>query len=287
MIRRRPAGLVAMTSLLVAAACSSDDDAASSTNDAVTTVAPDAPPSTGSARSAPSSTATSAPTSPSTSQHPTTSPPATAPTSPPTDVTTVPITETTVERPPYERLAAALPDAGELELPADWVSRELDPTVPLDDDLAADFDPFLGLLACADGVLREGSGSVWAERSIVGPTVPLDDGLLGVRMTIERESSADSDADTAALSACGPTGAQVVVEPSSTTIDVAGRSIEARRLRVASEPTAEVPFPSVFDYVVAHDDGTTATVLLYGLDVGQDWSSRTDEVAGSILSRAD
>jgi len=290
-------GLVALASL-VAVGCSSGDDAAppsavAATAAAVTTVeasstmAPDTSATTGSTSPV---TTTDVPTTPTTAVAPSTGAPSTsdggtAPTT--TDPSTTEPTTTAIDIDAYDRLAAVLPDAVELDLPADWVTRQLDPTVVLDDDLIIDFDPFLGLVTCDDGVLREGTDVAWVERSIVGPALPLDDGLLGVRATIERESEEQSAADAAAVVRCVPTGAQVLIEPSEITIDVAGRSVDAQQLRVSSSPTEDVPFPGSFSYVVAHDGDTTATVLLHGLDMGQDWTTRTADIVARILERAD
>lgn len=257
---------VACAVAIVVTACSSDDDdTAPSTTPSIATVATTAP------------TAESTPTTP----------PASVPVPRPSTTAAATTAPETTGPSPYDTLPAALLDREDLELPPDWVTRELDPRVELNAAATADFDPFLGLLECADGVLREGPDGVWAERSIVGPGDPQDDGLLSVRMTIERESDADHAADLEQLQACAPTNPQVFVDPTSTSIDVAGRSVDGEQLHVSAAPTAEVAFPSAFTYTVAHTGDLTVSVLMYGLDLGHDWRSRSDQVAGRILDRAD
>jgi hypothetical protein len=267
---------VACALALLAAACSSDDDAASTTAPPVTSAAAATPPTD----AASTSPATSPSTSPATAVAATVPPPTTT-------LTTTTVAPVSAGATPYDALAAALLDREELELPPDWVTRELDPRVALDPALTADFDPFLGLVECADGVLREGPDAVWTERSIVGPGDPQDDGLLSVRMTIERESAADHAADLEQLGACAPTNPQVLVEAAPTSIDVGGRSVEGQHVLVSAAPTADVAFPSAFAYTVTHTDGLSVSVLMYGLDLGQDWGPRSDQVAGRILDRAD
>ena len=53
-------------------------------------------------------------------------------------------------------LEVALVNADDLGLPIDWIVRDLDPHMALDEAERADIDPFLGLLDCPDGAVREG-----------------------------------------------------------------------------------------------------------------------------------
>jgi hypothetical protein len=235
---------------MLLAACSDDDDAAPATASSVpaTSGAPSAAP--------PPSTAVEL---------------TVAPTAPPSTLVTPPSSAPDGS----SELADTLLDREQLELAGDWVTRDLDPRTELDPALEADFDPFLGLVECPDGVLREGPDVVWAERSIVSPSDPADDGLLSVRMTIERESEDAYLADVAELAACTPTNPQVLMD-----VDEGG-------VRVTAAPTAEVAFPSAFSYTVTHAGEWTVSVLMYGLDLGHDWDARSDLVAEQILDRAD
>ena len=193
-------------------------------------------------------------------------------------------------------LAVVLVSADDLGLPIDWTVRDLDPHTPLDEAAQADTDPFLGLLDCPSGGLREDVDVEWISRRFASPDLPLENGLLTVEVIVELESPAAADADREALDDC-EAGEFAQVE--STTIELgppssppssevpatepAGDPISAVALELLSSPTAEVAYPSAFNAVSVHADGRTITVILGGVDMGVSWEPLAADIAWQLL----
>jgi hypothetical protein len=196
-------------------------------------------------------------------------------------------------QPPPE-LRGALVSAADLGLPIEWVIRDLDPSVPIDDVVAPDIDPFLGLLECPEGAIREGADGQWIARRFSAPQLPLENGLLSVEVIVEIESAADAAADREALDECEPpefgelTVETVELEPPSTSpagpdTSAPAEPIPATALELLSTPTADVPYPSAFDLITAYVDGHTVTVILGGVDMAVSWRPIANQIAWQIV----
>jgi hypothetical protein len=192
-----------------------------------------------------------------------------------------------------DALAAALLDAEALGVPPDWAVRDIDAGDLADADVSADTDPFLGLLQCPDGTIREEGDRVWLARKYTAPEVPLENGLLWVEIIVEVESADDWNEDRAALDEC-TVPEQAEFDVSSTTLLVAATSVaapsstdagelEAATLQLLASPTAAVPYPSAFNATTVHVDGRTITVVLGGIDLGQSWQGIADDITVTAI----
>jgi hypothetical protein len=188
-----------------------------------------------------------------------------------------------------QSLQAGLLGPDVLAVPPDWAVRDLDNTITEDAEAFADTDPFLGLLRCAAGTIREGPDQRWLARKYTAPEVPLENGLLSIEIIVEAESSADWEDDREALGNC-TTSEQAEVAVSSTMLvadgstapsssDIEGAELEATTLELLASPTADVPYPSAFNATTVNADGRTVTVVLGGVDMGQAWQHLADEIA--------
>lgn len=194
-----------------------------------------------------------------------------------------------------DSLAAGLLDAAVLGVPPDWAVRDIESGAVADPGLAADTDPFLGLLQCPDGTIREGIDRVWVERKYTAPEVPLENGLLSIEIIVEVESTAQWEHDRDALDDC-TTFEQSEVEvartslvvpgwgaPASSTAPGDGDELEAASLQLLASPTADVPYPSAFNATITNVDGRTVTVVLGGIDTGQSWQAVADDLALTVI----
>lgn len=216
-------------------------------------------------------------------------------------------------------LFASLPAPETIGVPPDWAVRELTSRSAPELLEAPDADPLLGLLQCPDGVLRELPTVPWVARRLATPGVELENGLLAIELIVEDESKDEFDADVTALTETCTADEQVVVETSTTTLDLtaasaesvvatssgdsspttgvlvapktsvagtstSGTSLDATVISVRSAPTAAVPYASAWTLVTANDGERTATVLLSGLDFGDDWTEFAPPIAAQLFT---
>jgi len=196
-----------------------------------------------------------------------------------------------VTRPPPARLdelEVALLGADEVGVPATWAIRDLDPLV-LDPVLAAEADPFQGLIDCPEGALRR--TDAWLQRTFQAPEQPLDNGLLSIDLIIEVEDDASAAAGRAALAACTAVGPDTSVDAFDVEVTVPGDDsssavqIDATEVIVAAGPSADVPYPSVAVAVTARRNGRSVTVVAAGVDVGVPLPAVAEELVGRLLAR--
>jgi hypothetical protein len=189
----------------------------------------------------------------------------------------------------YEELASGLLSAEVLGVPPDWVIRDVDATVADDREQFAATDPFLGLLDCPEGTIREGSDRSWLARRYSAPEVPLENGLLFIEIIIEIESVDEWQQDREALDVCETAEyAEIHVDagkltPPGSTIDESETTASVA-VELLSSPTAEVPYPAAFNATSVNRDDRTVTVVLGGVDMGESWQHLADEIAGTALA---
>jgi hypothetical protein len=208
-------------------------------------------------------------------------------------------TPTTLPAVGAEQLVPGLLDADVLGVPTDWAIRDFDASLLQNAEVDADTDPFLGLLRCADGTIREEAEVVWVARTYTAPEVPLENGLLSIDIIVEAETLADWTRDRDALDDCSVSAqAEVNVSatrltmhaqatPSTPASSAAGgsREVEAATLQLLASPTAEVPYPSAFNATTINVDDRTITVVLGGVDMGQSFQPVADEIALTSAGR--
>ena len=204
---------------------------------------------------------------------------------------------TTASNAELERLTPGLLNAEVLGVPADWAVRDLDFTVADDADQFADTDPFLGLLQCPDGTVREGS-----DRRLAGaPSTPPRRYPSRTACSRSRSSSRSSpptewDEDRAALDDC-TTAEQaevaVVIHPArrfpsrptpSTAGEEDGETGQPPPSELLASPTADVPYPSAFNATTVNVDEHTVTVIVGGIDMGESWQRLADDIAVAAIS---
>ncbi len=182
-----------------------------------------------------------------------------------------------------ELLAAALVSSNDVGVPDSWAIRDLDPDVPAAQLTVADAELAFGVVPCELGPPVGEEQPPWLRRRFAAPAEPLDNGLLAVEIVAEVHDSEAFADRAAALMAC--TGDELVgIESerrSATTTE--GRPIEPVVLTVSAAPSAAVAFPSRHAVAVAHGDERTVTVVLSGIDQGQQWDADAVELAGRIL----
>jgi hypothetical protein len=205
---------------------------------------------------------------------------------------TPPMVDTSVPGSLPPELEVALVNAADLGLPIDWVVRDLDPHVLLDEAEQADTDPFLGLLDCPEGAVRENADVEWISRRFAAPDLPLENGVLAVEVIVELESAEDAEADSSLLAECT---AGEFAEVTVSTIEVGpptsdekatqpeGDPINGVALELLSSPTAEVAYPSAFNLVSVNVDDRTVTVIVSGIDMGVSWEPVASDTAWQLL----
>jgi hypothetical protein len=189
----------------------------------------------------------------------------------------------------YEELSSGLLSADVLGVPPDWVIRDVDATVADDREQFAATDPFLGLLDCPDGTIREGSDRSWLARRYSAPEVPLENGLLFIEIIVEIESVDEWQHDRGALEDCETAEyAEVHVDageltPPGSTIGENETTVSVA-IELLSSPTAEVAYPAAFNAMSVNRDDHTVTVVLGGVDMGESWQPLADDIAGTALA---
>jgi hypothetical protein len=189
-------------------------------------------------------------------------------------------------------LDAVLIGADLLDVPADWLITDVDPS--LSGEQLAEFDPFLGLLSCPEGTLREAADRQWLGRRFSAPELPLENGLLSIDLVVEVESDDQWGEDRAALDEC-ETGEQVAVtvtdtdtepdgsQPDATPGTEAAITVPMTRVELLSSPTSTVPYPSAVDAAFVHFDDRTVVVILGGVDMGVSYQPLVDEIAAVVI----
>lgn len=196
---------------------------------------------------------------------------------PSTDVSgpTTPVRQRAAQLAP--RVAGIL-SADVLGVPADWAIGEIGPEGGgPQGDLG---DPFLGLLSCPEGTVREDATRAWIGRRFSAPEVPLENGLLSVEVVVEEEGVADWQHDRDGFSECS-TSEQAQLSVEST--DLAGS--DAVAVELLAEPSASVPYASAFYATAVNVDGHSVTVVLGGIDMAQSWRDLADDIAVLVLDR--
>jgi hypothetical protein len=190
-------------------------------------------------------------------------------------------------------LDAVLIGADVLDVPADWLITDIDPTLTAEQ--LAEFDPFLGLLSCPEGTLREGADRQWLGRRFSAPELPLENGLLSVELIVEVESDEQWAEDRAALDDC-ETGEQAVVtvtdtesvsdpqvDPTGTAPNTAAATtLPMTRVELLSSATSAVPYPSAIDAGLVHVDDRTVIVILGGVDMGESYQPLVEDIAAVV-----
>lgn len=193
----------------------------------------------------------------------------------------------TVDLESIEGLVGGLLDADVLGVPADWAIRDADASVLAAGDPATltDLDPFLGLLTCPEGTIREGSDRVWVSRRYSAPEVPLENGLLSAEIFVEEESASDAQTDRDALADCS-VGEYARLSLGDTELASAGHDpVDGATVELLASASETVPYPSAFDAVIVNADGRTVTVVLGGIDMGESWGEQAHDIAQRVLDR--
>jgi hypothetical protein len=184
---------------------------------------------------------------------------------------------------PLQALVGGLLTADLLGVPSDWAIRDIDSTVASDAELLADSDPFLGLLRCADGTIREGGDRAWVARGYSAPEVPLENGLLSIEIVIEDETQAQWESDRAAFEQC-TVDEQTQLTVGATELDVDHVDTgDAATIELLAAPSATVPYPSAFNATIVNADDRTVTVVLGGVDMGESWQHLADDIAEIVV----
>jgi hypothetical protein len=180
-----------------------------------------------------------------------------------------------------------------LDVPADWTIRDLDPSLAADDELLAETDPYLQLLRCPPGTLREGPDRRWRARQFAAPELPLENGLLSVELIVEVESdeqwqddrSALDDCDAGEQSGLSVTDMELAIDSEAGTSD-AGESVSVpmTAIELLSSATSAVPYPSAFNAAVVHLDNRTVSVILGGVDMGESYQRLAEQIAAILLT---
>ena len=215
----------------------------------------------------------------------------TSPPSPTVDQSSVP--STAVE---LDELRGILLSPEVLDVPPDWLITDIDPS--LDPEQLAELDPFLGLVACPLGVLREGPDRRWLGRRFMAPELPLENGLLSIEIVVEIESDDQWAEDRAALDECQSgeqtlltvSDAELPVDASTqSTVTIPSEStipavVPMTTIELLASPTSTVPYPSAFDAVLAHVDNRTLFVVLGGVDMGQSHLALAEQIAAVVMT---
>lgn len=201
------------------------------------------------------------------------------PSSPPAD------SAAAVDLESIEGLVGGLLDADVLGVPGDWAIRDADASVVADGDQAAlaDLDPFLGLLACPEGTIREGSDRVWVSRRYSAPEVPLENGLLSVEIFVEVESASDAQVDRDALADCSVSEYARLSLGETELASAEQDPLDGVTVELLASASETVPYPSAFDAVIVNADGCTVTVVLGGIDMGESWAELADDITQSAI----
>jgi hypothetical protein len=182
-------------------------------------------------------------------------------------------------------LDVVLIEADVLDIPIDWAIRDLDPASLADLDDPSEFDPFLGLISCSEGTIREGEDSAWRSRQFAATELPLPNGLLSIELGIEEESDEQWEQDRAALDEC-QVGEQSVLTVTDTELPIAGGSpVPMTTIGLLAAPSEDVPYPSAFDASIVHRGDLTAAVILGGVDMGESFQPLVDQIIAVVLDR--
>jgi hypothetical protein len=180
-----------------------------------------------------------------------------------------------------------------LDVPTDWTIRDLDPSLAADDELLAEMDPYLQLLRCPAGALREGPDRQWRARQFAAPELPLENGLLSVELIIEVESDEQWQDDRSALDDCDA-GEQSLLTVADMELAIEGEpeppdageavTVPMTAIELLSSPSSAVPYPSAFNAAVVHLDDRTVSVILGGVDMGESYQRLAEQIAVILLA---
>jgi hypothetical protein len=204
-----------------------------------------------------------------------------------------------------EQLAGGLLNTAILGVPEEWAIRDIDQSIADDVAQFADTDPFLGLLQCPAGTIREGSDRLWLARRYTAPELPLENGMLSIEIIVEVESATEWQDDREALDDC-TVGEYASLATDSTTVpyprpanvtastglsetteaavgSVDGQPLDAATVELLSLPTAAVAYPSAFNATSVNAGDRTVTVVVGGVDMGQSWQHVADQIVAVAL----